>query len=418
MNTPVLNETGLEPLAARAVALPTVTGSVAGGALAVMRDYAMTVREVEGFVAALVDTPFVPDSHWPLPVGVTAKEMPNGNPRLRHRNEDEATWRIRRSIAIASGTGSVLTGLPLGLDPLVALSQVFLVKGKPGLYTKIKLAMVQARGHDVWDVERSNERVTVAGRRKGWPQERAVTITITMEDAVRAKWTTNDTYEKTPADMLWSRAASRVLDRIAGDVLFGIPSVEDLGDSDTPAPSPGPWEAVTAAPAGAGAVGDGPAKLREILAEQQKPAGPEEATADAPAGVPDQPAHEPWPISDQQWRKINARFVELGVTGPGRDLKRLAVISEIVGRLIERGGQLSAAEADLVLDNLAGMSGAELVTGVLNPVDASIGDADPDTDEAANNERGDEDSDADGQDSEQQGRAALEGVPDPWGINS
>jgi hypothetical protein len=399
-------------------ALPTITGGDMRGALDLMRDHVQTLDLVEKFVTTIVDTPFIPDAHWPLPVGVQSKEMPNKNPRLRHGGESEENWRIRRSIAIASGTGAVLTGLPLGLDPLTALAQIYIVKGRPGLYAKLKVALAQSRGHKVWDEEYTDEAVTVAGRRRGGGD--VVRIRITIQQARTAKWTDNDTYEKTPADMLWSRAASRVVDRIAGDVVFGLPSLEDLQDAPEPADRDRPAAVTAAIREGSGdaAAGSSSDTLRALVdgtARREAEASVAvdcDQTHEFPAAdqqqPPDGPA-EPAPSDEAQWRRINARFVELGVTGLGRDKKRLAVISEIVGRPVERGGELTAAEAQLVLDNLAGPAGADIVHVVLyrDLVDEPV-------------VNGAQDSGAEVVDDLEPGPgegrpAALEGVADPWG---
>lgn len=402
--TPTLKETAaVERHQGAARALPIVTGGTSS-ALALMTDFTDTVRQVESFVNALVDTPFVPEAHWPLPVGVKAWEMPNKSARMRHARESEQDWQVRRQIACASGTGAVLTGLPLGLDPLVALSQVFVVKGRPGLYTKIKLALAQARGHDVWDVERSDIRAVVAGRRRGWPAERFVEITVTIEEAERAGWTDNDTYTKTPADMLWNRATSRVLDRIAADVLFGIASIEDLELDDVPDRSTTRPAVQAAAPAETARAASSAvlASALEAAARrgEQGPGAalqgepPEAAAAAAPA--------ESAPMDEREWRRINGRFVELGVIGIGQAGKRLQIIGDILGRQITHGRELSAQEADFVLANLAGLAGERAVARVLGedePGAATQEDVEAEADELLGEGRA----------------AALEGVVDPWG---
>jgi hypothetical protein len=399
-------------------ALPIVTGATSS-ALALMTEFTDTLRQVESFVNALVDTPFVPEAHWPLPVGVKPWEMPNKNPRMRHAKEENGDWQIRRQIACASATGAVLTGLPLGLDPLTALSQVFIVKGRPGLFTRIKVALAQARGHDVWDVERSDEVATVAGRRRGWPQERFVQITVTIEEAQRAGWTDNDTYTKTPADMLWNRATSRVLDRIASDVLFGIASIEDLEVEDVPTPDrPTVAAAVDAVMEAPRAGSD---KLRSLL-------GPVRDVDEAQAAAKDaQPDPEPSPpIEQTDWRRLMARFNELGVNGLGRDVRRLKVMSHIIGRDIAKGSELSKADAQMILDNLVGPNAADILATALDPDPDSerrVGDQDSDPDEPAAATQGDVAAGADEHLADDvpepapgEGQpAALEGVADPWG---
>lgn len=424
---PTLNETAaLERHTPGGLALPVVTGGTSS-ALALMTDFTNTVRQVEAFVNALVDTPFVPEAHWPLPVGVKAWEMPNKSARMRHARETQEDWQIRRQIACASGTGAVLTGLPLGLDPLVALAQVFVVKGRPGLYTKIKLALAQARGHDVWDVERSDTRAVVAGRRRGWPQDRFVEITVTIEEAQRAGWTENDTYTKTPADMLWSRAMSRVLDRIAADVLFGIASIEDLEVDDVPEPTSSRTEVQAPAPPAA----ERDASTARLRAALEGAAAARGHIDDAKAAVRDvreqvdalanerEDGPESPPIEQTDWRRLMARFAQLGVNGPGRDVRRLQVMSAIVGRTIGRGGELSRDEAALILDNLAGEAGARTVAAALGEDRPAQAEPDPDEPRAATQDDVEAEADDLTTDSPEpaadEGRpAALDGVSDPW----
>ena len=82
------------------------------------------------------------------------------------------------------------------------------------------------------------------------------------------------------------------------------------------------------------------------------------------------------PIEADQWRAINARFVELHVSGPGKTAKRMTVVSTIIGRTLTRGGEMTSVEASLVLDSLAGPAGDRVVADVLG-ADA-LADDEPD----------------------------------------
>jgi hypothetical protein len=108
----------------------------------------------------------------------------------------------------------------------------------------------------------------------------------------------------------------------------------------------------------------------------EQPALPaEQAPRPAPRATPEpeqraQPSGPPLPGEDEpgqqmldarQWDAINRRFVELEVVGDGQKAARLTVISRIVDRPITRGGELTAFEGQMVLDNLAGDSGFEVV---------------------------------------------------------
>jgi hypothetical protein len=79
---------------------------------------------------------------------------------------------------------------------------------------------------------------------------------------------------------------------------------------------------------------------------------------------PDVVVHQP--IDERQWRAINERFREMGVNGTGQARARLVILWAIVDRPeLAKGSDLTAAEAQLVLDNLAGDAGIKLVVDVL-----------------------------------------------------
>jgi hypothetical protein len=188
----------------------------ANDALARLGQWVEAARNAHQLVAPLVGTAFVPDAY-----------KPKIDPRATDEQKAEA-----RAVAIANATAAVLQGLSLGLDPLVSLQQIYIVHGRPGMYAKLMVALVQAHGHEIWDEDLSDSRAVVAGRRRG--TDNIVRVTVTMEQARKAGWTRNEAYTKTPQDMLWSRAAARVCDRIASDVLKGIASVEQIRDEMAP----------------------------------------------------------------------------------------------------------------------------------------------------------------------------------------
>ena len=162
-------------------ALPVVTSADYPG-LHGLDQWLVAADNASQLAARLVDSFFVPQAYKPQS-------------------------RDGRDQAIANATGAILLGQSLGLDPLTALQQIYVVHGRPGMYAKMKVALAQARGHRVWDEEYTAESVTVCGQRAG--SSDVVRITITMADAERAGWAQqNANYKKTPADMLWARAAS------------------------------------------------------------------------------------------------------------------------------------------------------------------------------------------------------------------
>ena len=351
-----------------ALALPQAIGGDLPG-LAVLQQWVAAAAQAEQLVSRIVDTAFVPASLWPLPPGRTLKDFPGQNPRVPDRQEDLEAFRWRRQVAIAAGTSAVLRGAGLGLDPLVSLDQIFVIYGRPSMYVKLKVALVTARGHVVDTVERTDERAVVRGRRAG-DTDFQPPVVITIEAARRAGWVKNDAYEKTPADMLWNRAASRVVDMIGADVLFGIASIEDVEPVD---------EDAAATPARVTIDDVRGTSAAPAAASILEPA-PEQASAAAP------PAEQQPPrIDERTWRAINTAFVSLGVTGPGQNEKRLTAISNIVGHPVEKGRDLTAVQGDVVLSTLQGVDRTRLaeLVGVPAPQpvdDVDLGDADPDGD--------------------------------------
>jgi hypothetical protein len=263
---------------------------------------------------------------------VPAAYKPQINPRASADDQRDAI-----EVAVANATGAVLLGMSLGVDPLTALQNIYVVHGRPGMYAKFKVALALAAGHRVWDEEYCPESVTVCGQRKGTSD--VVRVTITMDDAKRAGWTSNDAYRKTPADMLWARAAGRVVDRIAADTLTGIASVEDL--SDIPEDKPRVTARVTSHPA-------------ETVAPQEPDGGQ--------------------PIGKDTWKQINSLFTSLGVAGEGRTRKQLAALSRLTGRTVEKGSDLTVAEGALVLDALSGLDPDAVTDLYADPVDPAVED--------------------------------------------
>ena len=251
----------------------------ASDALARLGQWVEAARHAHQLVAPLVGTAFVPDSY-----------KPKIDPRATPDERAEA-----RATAIANATAAVLQGITLGLDPMTSLQQIYIVYGRPGMYAKMMVALIQAHGHEVWTEDLSDSRAVVAGRRRG--SEIIERVTVTMEQARKAGWTRNDAYNKTPQDMLWARAASRVCDRIASDVLKGIASIEAVQDELAPTNGNGTR---TVTPRKRAAVAARPAPVAEI--EPPLDAGParDGATDDDP--VEDEPQlslDDDWPPTAQ-----------------------------------------------------------------------------------------------------------------------
>ena len=293
--------------------------AVLGGAnegLARLGEWVQAAGAARALIAPLIDTAFVPDAYKP-------RVPPNATPQQKAE---------ARELAINNGTAAILQGITLGVDPLVALQQIFIIHGRPGMYAKFMVALVQAHHHEVWTEDLSDTRAVVCGRRKG--SEHTERVPITMDMARRAKWTTNPKYGETPQDMLWARAAGRVCDRIASDVLKGIVAVEQIQDEVF---------STTAQ------VGNG----HRTVAPRRKPPVPIEATTvdDPPLEEPEEAPEPPPPdiITGPQSRKMYALLRETG-----REDKDVALvyIAGVIGREVESTKELTKQEAGQVIEAL------------------------------------------------------------------
>lgn len=128
---------------------------------------------------------------------------------------------------------AILYGDEIGLTPTQALQSVHVIGGRPGLYARAMVALALSKGHEVWTVEKSDAKVTVAGRRKGSTHVHEETWTTGR--ATKAGYVTNKKYTTDPQSMLYARAAADVVRQIAPDALAGLDyAVEELELSETP----------------------------------------------------------------------------------------------------------------------------------------------------------------------------------------
>lgn len=294
-------------------------------ALARLAQWVEAARNAHTLVAPLVDTAFIPDAYKP-------KVDPRATVEQRKAAYD---------VAVANATAAVLQGLSLGLDPLVSLQQIYIVHGRPGMYAKVMVALLQAHGHEVWTEDQSDTRAVVCGRRKG--TENTERVTITMDMARKAGWTSNQAYTKTPQDMLWARAASRVCDRVASDVLKGITSVEEIHDTIQVEATAGPATRTVTPRRREAPI---PAALPAATAPEPEPPLEYEAT---PAPAQPEPVAEKL-ITPAQSRKLHALLKD---TGRGDDREyALAHIVSLIDRDITSTKELTLAEATVVIDAL------------------------------------------------------------------
>lgn len=130
---------------------------------------------------------------------------------------------------------TILAGQELGLSPMASLRGVHVVKGRPILAADTMVALVLGSG--LCDYFRPTTKtptsVTYETQRKG---DAPVSLTWTMEDAVRAGLSSNDNYRKYPRAMLSARCKAELARDIYPDVLAGCYEESEAGEVQERAP--------------------------------------------------------------------------------------------------------------------------------------------------------------------------------------
>lgn len=327
-----------------------------------VRAWVETYQFAVEFAAAVVDTPFVPDSYRPQ----------------IHQRASAEEQQAAREVAIATAATAIVYGAGIGFDnPVQALQNVYVIKGRPALYADAMVAVVQAAGHEIWVEELTDSRAVVCGRRTGGREER---VTITMDQARKAGWTQrNSNYGSDPQAMLYARAAGRLCKRIAQAELKGFVAMEEAldGDEDAlnsvpPAPNmvtraalPAPEAKPDAGPAAekpkpaatrttrkktaAAARPSGEAGPPPLPGEDAPPAPPAAAAA-TPAAAPPLPGEGEARPTPEQLTAMDKGFADLDIAGTARR----DYVARVIGRQVGHPNELTAADVAAVVEALMG----------------------------------------------------------------
>ena len=254
-----------------------------------------------------------------------------------------------------AAAAAILAGKSLGLDPMNALANIFVVSGRPSMYARTMAALVMQAGHIIRRIEATEQRVIYEGRRKG--ETTFTRVEWTIARAQKAGYTSNKKYQTDPIGMLTAKCQAEICRVIAPDVLTGIAAtsveeveLDDLGEQAAPAAAEAP-------------------KTRRTIQRAKAPA-PDlpDVVHDAPQDVqePDAPA-EPLATAAQ----LTKIHVILGKLGASDREAGLAELSTFTGRTIESSKSLTKAEASRFIED-AETPPAD-ADGVLPDVDAEWG---------------------------------------------
>ncbi|MFC1474159.1 hypothetical protein [Rhodococcus qingshengii] len=221
--------------------------------------------------------------------------------------------------AADNATAAILYGAELGFSAVQSLQNIFIVRGKPAIYSRAMVAQVIAAGHRAWEVEATPESVTWKGRRADTGDE--VTSTWTIERAKAAGFLTNKLYTSLPVEMLRAKCQAEVARTGFPDVLLGMShSVEDLN------------------------------LQQPVQVKSERVAAPKGGTAGLAAalGVSEDPAEaNDTPATEAEIARLVAGLAEGGITDPEE------AIAFLRGRTrpeVQKSKDLTSAEVSAVLD--------------------------------------------------------------------
>lgn len=204
---------------------------------------------------------------------------------------------------------AMMKGSELGIDPLDALQNIHVVKGKVGFAAEFMRRRIIEAGHEIRIKESTDTRCVIEGRRKDSEEWQRVTFT-----ADNAK-TAGIDIKAYPADKLVARASSRLCRRVFPDVLGGSLIIEDVIDGEVIAdPTPtgdGAQPAVESAPIQRKT---SPRKTAARKAAPKKAAAPVNDPGDQPPLPGDEPA-----ASDPAPKPETEQVTEVGQNSQGEE---------------------------------------------------------------------------------------------------
>jgi len=146
------------------------------------------------------------------------------------------------SIQTAQGAVVVMQyGRELGFPPMASFKNIYVVNGTPSLATKATAGLLYQGGirwktvHDyeaIYDKDQAGNQVcvdmitTLEMYRDGITEK----LSFRWSDAVRAQLVKKDVWKKYPKNMMYWRCFSMLADRVAPDLLLGMPDAAVMGD--------------------------------------------------------------------------------------------------------------------------------------------------------------------------------------------
>jgi hypothetical protein len=272
------------------------------GGVVALREWAESARAAHAVAESLVQTSFVPEAF---------------------RNKPH------------EATAAILSGAEVGLSPMASLRSFDIISGTAAPRALALRAIVQSRGHEIWEVETTATRAIVRGRRAGSEQVQESVWNIDRAKGLGLLGKHN--WKAQPKTMLIARATAECCRLVAADAILGVPyAFEELDDGT---PEAGERRTAQRRTTRAKATVDRPAAAPNPAPELEGPPLPGEEDEDSAT-----PA-----VTRAQLTKIHAQLGDLKVT---ERADKLTTVGLIVRRTLESSNDLTKNEASALIEKL------------------------------------------------------------------
>lgn len=125
-------------------------------------------------------------------------------------------------------------GMRLGLEPFLAMTNIYVVQGNPALSAKLCISLANRSGifdgGIVFQESGSGKDLSVTASAKLKANGVTVSKTMTFAQAQAAGWTNKPVWQSQPGQMLAYRTATQLIRLYAPDAILGMTTVEEWED--------------------------------------------------------------------------------------------------------------------------------------------------------------------------------------------
>lgn len=126
-----------------------------------------------------------------------------------------------------------LFGREIGLGPMMALRDIYMIDGRPTIAAHRQLAKLREGGIVILESEVNRERAFIRAKRRDTGEEMSIEFTYEQAELVDGgKLVAKNNWKSWREDMLWSRVVGRLCRRLGPDLLGGLPPyvAEEVAD--------------------------------------------------------------------------------------------------------------------------------------------------------------------------------------------